>query len=69
MISPKCGKEMEEGFLSLNLPELMEWTKGKSRPETEKLESISTLRYKPGLSRDYIKSHRCENCRLVTFVY
>jgi hypothetical protein len=69
MNCPKCGMEMEEGFLSLNVPDVMEWTKGKSRPETEKLESISTLRYGPGPWRDYIKSYRCENCRLVTFVY
>ena len=67
MNCPKCEKEMEEGFL-WTVP-LMEWMKGKSRPETERLENIINLGHEPGRPHNYIKSFRCENRRLVTFEY
>lgn len=69
MNCPKCGGEMEEGFLSLTLPVLMEWVEGRSRPETERVGANSTLRYEPGIWRDYVKSFRCFSCRLITFGY
>jgi hypothetical protein len=69
MNCPQCGTEMEKGFLSLTKPVIMDWVKGESRPETEKLGSITLLKYKLGPWYDYINALRCEKCKLVTFKY
>jgi phage FluMu protein Com len=64
---PKCGKEMEEGYIS---PwGMIDWVSGKDRPITEGMNAIELLIMPPGGVYYYHKAHRCRSCELLLLNY
>jgi len=66
---PKCGKEMEKGFVSTRTSLILEWVKGEEHPQTEGFGNIEVLIYKPYAWWGYLEAYRCPACEMLLLDY
>jgi hypothetical protein len=68
---PDCGDEMEEGFVSISRPVVIEWVKGVDGPMEGRMGDRKLLMYEfeYRMKPIYRKAYLCRMCELVLFCY